>query len=247
LNEQLETDLHKSVIAAKAQTIETGGLSRQTKQGLRTRNGNYKIGTWNIRSLLQPGKMQEAAEEIIKYNVDIAVVQEIRWKGTGQIRYSFYYRGLPNRQGYKGVGFYVTKQIRNRIMGFEPVTERICSIRIKGKFYNTTIINIYAPTEDDSAEEKEMFYEELQKQMDKISNYDMIIVIGDANAKIGKEQIYTPTIGKFSQHDIRSLNEERLCSFAAGNNMVIASKYFKHKQIHQGTWKILGYVIVIDM
>jgi hypothetical protein len=45
--------------------------------------------------------------------------------------------------------------------------------------------------------------------MDKIPKYDMIIVTGDANAKIGKEQIYTPTIGKFSQHDITSLNGER--------------------------------------
>jgi exonuclease III len=113
--------------------------------------------------LIQPGKMQEVAEEIIKY-VDIAAVQEIRWRGMGQIckmRYSFCYSGSPNRQGYKGVGFHVTKQIRHRIMGFEPVTERICSIKIKGKFYNTTIINIYIPTEDDSAEEKEMFYEEI--------------------------------------------------------------------------------------
>jgi len=85
LDERLANDLCKTVIAAKAQTIETGGLNRKTKQGLRTRDGNYKIGTWNIRSLLQPGKMQEVAEEIIKYIVDIAAVQEIRWRGTGHI------------------------------------------------------------------------------------------------------------------------------------------------------------------
>jgi hypothetical protein len=112
LDERLATNLCKTVSAEKTQTIETGGLSRQTKQGLRTRDGNYKIGTWNIRSLLQPGKMQDVAEKIIKYNVDIAAVQEIRWRDTGQIckmRYSFYYSGSLNRQGYKGVGFYVTK------------------------------------------------------------------------------------------------------------------------------------------
>jgi exonuclease III len=152
--------------------------------------------------------------------LDIAAVQKIRWRGTGQIskmRYSFYYSGSPNRQGYKGVGFYVTKQIKNRIMGFEPVTERICSIKIKGKFHDTTIINIYTPTENDSAEEKEMFYAKLQKWIDKISKYDMIIVIGDAKAKIGKEKIYIPIIGKFSQHDTTSPNGEKLCSFAEGN------------------------------
>jgi len=85
LDERLATDHCKTVIAAKAQRIESGGLNRETKQGLRTRDGNYKIGTWNIRSLLQPGIMEEVAEEIIKYVVDIAAVQKIRWRGTGQI------------------------------------------------------------------------------------------------------------------------------------------------------------------
>jgi hypothetical protein len=65
--------------------------------------------------------------------------------------------------------------------------------------------------------------------------------------KLEKKQIYTPTTGKFSQHDITSLNGERLCSFAAGNNMVIASTYFKHKQIHQATWKIPGNVGTIQI
>jgi hypothetical protein len=77
------TNLCKTVIAVKAQTIETSGLSGQTKQGLRTRGGNYKIGTWNVRSLLQPGKMQEVAEEIIKCNVDNTVETysyKTKWK-----------------------------------------------------------------------------------------------------------------------------------------------------------------------
>jgi hypothetical protein len=39
-----------------------------------------------------------------------------------------------NRQGYKGVGFYVTKQIRNRIMGFEPVIERYVALELKESF-----------------------------------------------------------------------------------------------------------------
>jgi len=42
LKERLATDLCKTVIAAKAQTIETGGLNRKIRQRLSTRNGNYK-------------------------------------------------------------------------------------------------------------------------------------------------------------------------------------------------------------
>ena len=33
---------------------------------------------------------------------------------------------------------------------FEPINERICNMRIKGKFYNMTIVSVYAPTEDEN-------------------------------------------------------------------------------------------------
>jgi len=51
------------------------------------------IGTWNVRTLLHPGKMQELAEQINKTQLEI---QEIRWCGTGLIKkqnYSLYYSG----------------------------------------------------------------------------------------------------------------------------------------------------------
>jgi hypothetical protein len=48
-------------------------------------------------------------------------------------------------------------------MSFEPITDRLCKLRIRGKFHNITIINGYAPTEDKEEEEKELFYTQLQK------------------------------------------------------------------------------------
>jgi hypothetical protein len=40
------------------------------------------IGTWNVLTLLKPGKMQELAEHIKIIKLDVAI-QEIRWSGTG--------------------------------------------------------------------------------------------------------------------------------------------------------------------
>jgi predicted CopG family antitoxin len=48
----------------------------------------------------------------------------------------------------------------NKILGLEPFSDRICKLRVKGKFYNMTLINVYAPTKDEE-EIKEQFYEEL--------------------------------------------------------------------------------------
>jgi len=46
-------------------------------------------------------------------------------------------------------------------MGFDPINERMCKLKIGGKFYNLTLISAYAPTEDAKDEVKEQFYEEL--------------------------------------------------------------------------------------
>ena len=51
-----------------------------------------------------------------------------------------------------------------------------------------TLINIYAPTEDKEDEIKEQFYEELQRTQDRVPKHNVIIIMGDMNAKLGKEK-----------------------------------------------------------
>jgi hypothetical protein len=69
-----------------------------------------------------------------------------------------------------------------------------------------------------------------------IPKYDVKMIIGDFNAKIGKEEIYKPVIGTHSKHDRTNENGKMLIEFATERNMRIASTYFQHKTIHQGTW-----------
>ena len=76
----------------------------------------------------------------------------------------------------------------NKILGFEPISDHICKLRVKGKFYNITLINIYAPAEA-KEDIKEQFYEELQRTQDRVPKHDVTIVLGDMNAKVGKEII----------------------------------------------------------
>ncbi|KAF0773386.1 Uncharacterized protein FWK35_00003693 [Aphis craccivora] len=59
------------------------------------------------------------------------------------------------------------------------------------------------------------------------------IIIGDFNAKIGKETVYRPTIGNDSLHDESNQNGNKLITFAAARNMVVISTMFPYKNIHK--------------
>lgn len=53
----------------------------------------------------------------------------------------------------------VDRRLKQLIIDWRPVNSRICVIRIKGRFYNTSLINAHAPTEEKDENEKDIFYE----------------------------------------------------------------------------------------
>jgi len=152
-----------------------------------------------VRTLLQAGSMNMTAEEVERHkNKEVAALQEIQWKGKGSIKkvkFTLHYSG-NDRQGNWGVGFIISKKASKSVLGFSPIFERICTLRIKGKFHNITFVNAYAPTEDSEDELLDEFYETLQSVCDEIPKHDAIITLGDFNAKFGKEKLYKDIIGR---------------------------------------------------
>ena len=95
---------------------------------------------------------------------------------------------------------------------------------------------MYAPTEDKTNIEKEKFYDDLQTVIDRTPKSDTILVLGDANAKLGKEDVYNEVSGKHMLHEISNRNGEMLLELALGNNLTVMSTQFQHKKIYKGIW-----------
>ena len=94
------------------------------------------------------------------------------------------------------------------------------SVRLQGKPFNITVIQVSAPTSNAEEVEVEWFYEELQ---------DVLFIIGDWNAKVGSQE--TPGVtGKFGL-GIQNKAGQRLIEVCRENILVIASTLFQqHKR-----------------
>jgi hypothetical protein len=82
----------------------------------------------------------------------------------------------------------------------EFVSDRMSYIILGGPWCHIIVLNVHAPTEDKTDDVKDSFYEELECVFDKCPKYHTNILLGDFNAKLGKEGIFKPTIGNESLH-----------------------------------------------
>ena len=92
------------------------------------------------------------------------------------------------------------------------------SVRLQGKPFNITVIQVYAPTSNTEETEVERFYEDLQDLLEVTPKKDVLFIIGDWNAKVGSQE--TPGVtGKFG---LGMQNEagQRLTEFCQENALV---------------------------
>jgi hypothetical protein len=66
--------------------------------------------------------------------------------------------------------------------------------------------------------------------------YHTKILLGDFNAKVGRENIFKPTIGNESLYQDSNYNGVRTVNFATSKNLVVKSTMFQHRNIHKYTW-----------
>ena len=92
------------------------------------------------------------------------------------------------RAGQNGVAIYLSKRAAQSLMGYNPVNDRLISVRLRGQAKNVKLIQVYAPTSSATDEEIETFYETLQQEINNKDRQDILIISGDLNAKVGAKQ-----------------------------------------------------------
>ena len=204
---------------------------------------SVKIGQWNVRTMYEVGKCAQVIAEMRRYNISILGISEMRWNTCGRMITAtgemLLYSGKENANDIHemGVGFILTREASASLMEWEPVSARIVTARFHSRWRNVSIIQCYAPTNTAELEAKEEFYEQLQAVMDKVPKRDIIILMGDMNAKVGRDNRGKERImGQHGADATMNENGELLTDFCEANEMVIGGSLFPHRDCHKVTW-----------
>ena len=105
------------------------------------------------------------------------------------------------------------------------------------------LLCVYAPTHRASQVDKDKFYADLQGVVDGVSAEDVLLVVGDFNARVGSGQMGGDEWdGVRGRHGVGLMNTsgEALLAWCSLNGLVVMNTVFEKKEIHKYTWQHPG-------
>ena len=210
-------------------------------------NEQLDAASLNVRVMKRLGKREEIEKWIKEKNMKILALQETHIaEDTCEIRdeYSWYFSGqrtiAPTPQGdtFAGVRWIIDNKYKKYCKDIKPISDRPTTITLAGRGIDLVIISYYAPTVTNTEQDKDQFWEELEKEYNKVKRWATVIMVGDANARIKCAMGRTESkyIGKhtFNPHDpglaltaLTQYNRDAPTSFCETHDMILSNTFKK--------------------
>ena len=132
---------------------------------------------------MNQSKLEVVKQEMARMNINILGISKLKWTGMDEFNsddhYIYYCRQESLRRN--GVAIIVNKRVnRQNLDAVSKTTE--WSLLFRGKPFNITVIQGYAPTRN---------AEDLQDLLELTPKNDVLFIIGDWNAKVGSQDIWS--------------------------------------------------------
>lgn len=123
-----------------------------------------------------------------------------------------------------GMAVWSHTDIASALIGYEPVNDRIIVARIvcNAKQRNVRVIQVYGLASSTEEEASETFYAELERVVKRTTKGDILLMIGDFNAKVGAREpsFVTDVVGPYGLGEVNDAGE-RLEEFCAEQELTI--------------------------
>lgn len=238
-------------------------------------SGAARMGTLNVRTLRHAGQAEELAADLQAAAVSVCGLQEVRWLGTGKITlydsastaaersaagWQLVWSGEETyREG--GVGALLSPAAARSLQGYAAVSPRLLLLHLAGTV-DACVVVAYAPTNAAPASDAVAFYKLLDETLAGVPAHRMVIVLGDMNAKVGRDsaawagivgghgaprawgppgatEAGNAVVGR--RHRPRppgvvNSNGRRCLQLCASHGLFVANTFFKHSDQHTASW-----------
>ena len=99
-----------------------------------------------------------------------------------------------------------------------------------------TVVQPYAPINDAMDDQKNESYNQLQDIISDCNRNDLIVVMGDLNTMVRKNNTNRKEVMRKFGIGIMNDSGQRKCDFCSANGFIITGTNFPHKDIHKLTW-----------
>jgi hypothetical protein len=132
-----------------------------------------RFGTRKFRSLYRAGLLKTVATDFAMCNADLVAIKVAKPNNVGSLPtddYTFFY-GSGNVKHHLGTDILVCKGIRSAVERGELISDRMSYIMLRGCWCDIFVLNVHAPTEDESDDIKDSFHEEIEHVFDHFPKY----------------------------------------------------------------------------
>ena len=90
---------------------------------------------------MNQGKLAVVKQEMVRVNVDVLRISELKWTGMGEFNLDDHYTYYCGQESLRrnGVAIIVNKRVKNAVLGCNLKNSRMISVRLQGKPFNITV------------------------------------------------------------------------------------------------------------
>ena len=113
---------------------------------------------------MNPDKLEVIKQEMARVNINILGISELKWTGLGECNSDDHYIYYCGEESLKrnALALRVNRRVQNAVLRCNFKNNRIISIHFQDKSFNSTVIQVHAPTTNTEEAEDEWFYDDLQ-------------------------------------------------------------------------------------
>ncbi|XP_050497452.1 craniofacial development protein 2-like [Diabrotica virgifera virgifera] len=196
-----------------------------------------RIGSWNLGSLT--GKSLELVDALKRRRVQIACIQETRWKGQRAKElgdgYKLWYVGSSNTRN--GVGIIADSEMKDNVVEVVRTSDRMMSVKFVIDKEVLNVVCVYAPQTGLGENERRAFYDQLGDILSDIPAEEKVIIGGDFNAHVGQAKTGYETIHGGLGFGTRNEAGDDMLELATALDMAIVNTFFKKRETQLITYK----------